>query len=145
MNFLRSAAEPRVLPRPLGSVRGPAGHLCNPSVRIIQATGAVPAPPATHLSGDDRVQHSPRICLGIPIASRQEQRHEDAIRLAPPSQNLFKFLITPNWPEVMSSVAGKEIWPVAERKRLSEEWLAWCRWDAAILSRPYDLSCWTGQ
>ena len=35
MNSLRSAAEPRVLPIPLGSIRDPAGQLCNRSARIV--------------------------------------------------------------------------------------------------------------
>jgi len=58
-NFLRSAAELRVFPRPLGSVSDPAGSLCKRSVRIIEAAVTVLAPPSMHLGGGNRIQHSP--------------------------------------------------------------------------------------
>ena len=45
---MRSAAELRVLPRPLGSVRDPAGQLCKRSVRNIQAATPVLAPLRAH-------------------------------------------------------------------------------------------------
>ena len=72
MNSLRSPAELRVLPGPLGSVRGRAGQMCNRSVRIIQAAVAGPVPLSAHVGGGGRIQRSPRIGLGIPITSRQE-------------------------------------------------------------------------
>ena len=77
MNFLRSATERRVLPCPLGSVRDPAGQLCNRSVRIIRAAVAVLAQPSAHIGGGGRIQRSPLIYRGIPIASRHEEHHEN--------------------------------------------------------------------
>ena len=63
----------------LGSIRGPAGQLCNRSVRSIQAAVAVADSPSAHIGGGGRIPPSPRTCLGIPIASRQEQHHEATI------------------------------------------------------------------
>ena len=89
MNLLRSAAEVRVLPGPLGSVHDPAGQLCNRSVRSIQAAVAVLALPSAHIDGGCRIQHSPRICLGIPITSRQEERHDATTRTRAPSARII--------------------------------------------------------
>ena len=84
MNSSRSAAEPRVLPRPLGSVRDPAGQRRNRSVRSIPAATPVPVPASACIDGGSRIQHSPRICLGIPIAYREEERHEATTRTRAP-------------------------------------------------------------
>ena len=50
-NSLRSATEPRVVPRPLGSVRNPDRQLRNRSDRSIQTAAEVPAPLSAHIGG----------------------------------------------------------------------------------------------
>ena len=92
MNSLRSAAAPRALLQPIGSVRDPAGQLCNRSVRIIQAAVAVPAPPSAHIGEGGRIQPSPHICLGIPIASGHEEYHEATIRTRAHEAGILKSL-----------------------------------------------------
>lgn len=99
MNFLHSVAERRVLPRPLESVRDPAdaaAKLCNRPVRIIQAAVAVPGPPAAHLGGGGWIQPTPRICLGIPTASRQGERYETIICTRAHEPEILEILNTPN-------------------------------------------------
>ena len=61
------------------------GQPRNRSVRSIQAALPVPAPPSAHIDGGSRIQYSPRICLGIPIASRPEERHEATTRAPEPN------------------------------------------------------------
>ena len=61
-------------------------------MRIIQAAVAVPAP--AYLGGGDRIQHAPRIRLGIPIVSRYEERHEATICTR--DVEIFEIHITPN-------------------------------------------------
>lgn len=80
MNFLCSAAEPPVLQMPLEIVCDPAGKLSDRLVRIIQAAVAVLASPSAYVGRGNRIQHSPRVCLGIPIASRKEERHDVTVR-----------------------------------------------------------------
>ena len=96
MKSLRSPAEPRVLPEPLGSVRDPAGQLYNRSVRIIQAAVAGPVPLSARIGGGGQIRRSPRIGLGIPIASRQEGRHEATIRTPFHEAGILEILITTN-------------------------------------------------
>lgn len=95
MNFLRSATKPRVLPRPLGSARDPAGQLCNRSVRIIRVAVAVLDPPSAHRGGEGRIQPSPLIYPRTPIASRQEEVHEATIRTCAHEAETLEILITP--------------------------------------------------
>ena len=48
------------------------------------------------LGGGNRSQHSPRIRLGIPIASHQKERHEATIRTRVHDAEILEILITPN-------------------------------------------------
>ena len=48
--------------------------------RSIQVAVAMPAPPSGQFGGRGRIQHAPRVRLGIPISSRQEELHEATIR-----------------------------------------------------------------
>ena len=70
--------------------------MCNRSVRIIQAAVAGPVPLSAHVGGGGRIQRSPRIGLGIPITSRQEERHEATIRTYAHEAEILEILITPN-------------------------------------------------
>lgn len=80
MNSLRPAAAPRVLPRPLGSIRDPAGQLRSRSVRIIRR-GAVTALRAHWPRGPDPAlasdlpKESDRIrSRGIPCTARRASK-----------------------------------------------------------------------
>ena len=66
------------------------------TVRSIQAAVAVPAPPSVHIGGGGRIQHSPLICLGILIVSRQEERHEATILSRAHKAEILEIIITPN-------------------------------------------------
>ena len=91
-NYLRSGAEPRVLPMPLGNIRDPSRQLWNRPVGIIQAAVAALAP--AYQDGEDQIQHAPRIRVGIPIVSRHEERHEATICTL--DVEILVILITPN-------------------------------------------------
>ena len=78
----------RRTPCPSGSGRG-----AGPVLRARWRRGPDPAPP--------------RICLEIPIASRQGERREATIRTRAHEAEIPDILIMPNWPGVMSSVCTK--------------------------------------
>lgn len=53
-------------------------------------------PPSAHIGGEGRIQPSPLIYPGIPIASRQEEVHEATIRTCAQEAETLEILITPN-------------------------------------------------
>ena len=54
------------------------------------------APTSAQIGGGGRIQHSPRIYLGTPAASRQEERREATIRTRSHEAEILEILITPN-------------------------------------------------
>ena len=70
--------------------------MCNRSVRIIHVAVAGPVQISAHIGGGGRIQRSPRIGLAIPIASRQEKRHEATICTPAHEAEILEILITPN-------------------------------------------------
>ena len=54
-----------------------------------------PDPPSAY-PGGGLIQHSPQICLGIPIAFSQEEQHEANIPARAHESEILEILSTPN-------------------------------------------------